>query len=614
MGDFFKELKRRHVVRVGLAYLVVAWLVLQLVNNIVSPLRLPEWTPTFVVVLLAIGFPIALVLAWAFEMTPEGMKRTDDLDEARPQRATVSKGRKLDFVIIGGLVLAVGFLFWRLNYGPVATKNVASLATTSAPTAEKPTSDVLPNSVAVLPFENLSPDPKDAYFAAGLHEEVLNQLSKIHSMSVISRSSVMQYAKEIKPVPDVARELHVGSVMEGSVQFANNRVKLTARLVDGKTGTDLWSDTYERPLDDVFKIEADIAMNVANALQAKFSPEEELRVEKPPTKSAQAYALMLKARSSGIAGNSDAAIPLLNQAVAIDPQFALARAAISYIQALKLINSVLGNAVPADQREAIETLSLKNAAKAIEIDPDVRLAHTALAIPALAHWRWSEADEAFSRALEVAPNDDIGRLLYGYLLSWTGRHDEAIALTKRGLDLDPNRPDPSDYASALGYAGRYAAAAAFLETTIARTPTDLRFRNWLAFMDVAAGNPTGAIEQLELSEKLAGGSPPVVYLPEWAYSYGRVGRQEDAKRLLKKIEAAAAKGIQPGNGGWAMAYLAIGDEKQALDWLGKAAAKAADHEPDESLFSLMNLRMNITNDPVLKKPEFVRVLSRIKGD
>ncbi len=609
MGGLFTELKRRHVFRVGIAYLVVAWLVLQVVNIVVPIIGAPDWTSKLVLILLVAGFPIALILAWAFEMTPEGVKRTEAADGDAPARATASMGRTLNVVILAALVLAVGFLIWRQYYG-------APLQTTqTAPAAAKPTSDVLPNSVAVLPFENLSPDPKDAYFASGLHEEVINQLSKIHSMSVIARASVMQYAKETKPVPEIAHELHVGNVMEGSVQFANDRVKLTAQLVDGKTGTNLWSESYERPLGDVFKIEADIAMNVANALKAQFSPEEQARIEKPPTKSPEAFALLLQANAlSANTGDSSQLLALLRRATKIDPQFALAYADMALIQAIGFVNSNTGNALPAEHRAELEARSRANAERAIAIDPDIRLAHTALAIPAWVTWHWTEADKSFARALEVAPNDDVARQQYGYLLSWMGRHDEAIAVAKRAVELNPNNPNAGQYGMQLGYAGQYAAAAKVLNRTLAIQPRNLVARDWLALMEIANDKPSAAIQQLELSEQLGGADPAIVFLPEWAYAYGRAGRPVDAKRLFDKVKAAADKGAEFGAGGWAMAYLAIGDEKQALGWLEKGAEEAANHQPDEGLYALMNLELNVTNDPVLKKPEFVDVLSRVKGD
>ena len=471
-------------------------------------------------------------------------------------------------------------------------------------------------SIAVLPFKNLSPDPKDAYFAAGLHDEVLNQLAKIHSMNVIARSSVMQYAKETKPIPEVARELHVGSVMEGSVQFANDRVKLTAHLVDGKTGTDLWSEAYERPLGDIFKIEADIAMNVANALQAKFSPEEQARIQKQITTSPEAYVLWLQANAAVGYGDANKAISLFQRAISIDPHFAHAYGLMALIQASTLINSTSGNAILGKRRAALEAISRKNAERAIEIDPDVPFAHTALAMPALTKWHWTEADKSFALALQAAPNDNTARQLYGYLLVWMGRPDEAIAVAKRAVELNPTNPNAGQYGLQLAIAGRHGEAIKVLKRTLSVQAGNLLARSWLAWMEIAKGKPSAAIQQLEVSERLVAAihAPPFVYLPEWAYLYGRAGRPADAKRLFDQIKAAADKGAKPGAGGWAMAYLAIGDESHALEWLKKGAQEAANHEPDQGFFALMNLRTNPTNNPVLKKPEFADVLSRIKGD
>ena len=608
MTGFFAELRRRHVFRIGIAYLVVAWLLTQVVGVISPIFDLPPWFPRAVIILLGIGFPVALILAWAFEMTPEGVKRTDELDEASPRRKSVSTGRKLDFVVITALVLAVGFLFWRLNYGPTATKTTASPATTSAPPAAKPASDILPNSVAVLPFENLSPKPDDAYFAAGLHEEVIDQISKIHSMSVIARPSVMQYAKETKPIPQIAHELHVETVMAGSVRFSNDRVRVSAQLVDGFTGTNLWSDTYERPLGDVFKIEADIAMNVANALQAQFSPEEQVRIEKAPTKSPEAYALFLQAQAEK---DLPTHISLLQQAVSIDPDFALAYAGTALSQAFSLINTVAGVAVSAPDRAETERLSRMNAERAIEIDPNVPKAYAALALPAWLNWHWTEAAKDFSHALEVQPNDITSRTYYGFLLSAEGRADEAVAIAKRAVELDPGNPNAGFYGVYLGAAGQHAAAVDVFKRAATADPTDVLTRLYLAFAEIAVGDSAGAVDQLVLLEHLAGDNH---LLESLAYIYGRAGRPADAQRFFEKLKTAANKGLRPGAGGWAFAYLGIGDEKSALDWLEKAAQKAANHEPDEGFFDLLELKHNPTNDPVLKKPEFVRVLSRIKGD
>ena len=355
-------------------------------------------------------------------------------------------------------------------------------------------------------------------------------------------------------------------------------------------------------------------MNVANALQAKFSPEDQARLEKPPTTSAEAHALYMQARIAAERGEEANARSLLERAIKIDPQFADAYGYLSFLYSLRLVNDNRVNAVPPEDRARSEALLRQYAERALALDPEVPFVHTALAEPALTTWRWSKAEQTLARSLEVSPNDPDAPILYGFLLSWMGRKDEAIAHIKRSRQPSPRDPYAFEFAAELGYAGEFEAATELLKRVIAAQPTDLLARDWMALMAVRRGEPAAAIKQIELSEKMAGANLPFVFLPEWAYIYGRAGRKADAERLFRKIETAVERGVQPGTGGWAMAYLGVGDEKQALDWLEEAARKAANHEPEAGNLALMNLRMNVTDDPVLKKPEFADVLSRIKGD
>jgi tetratricopeptide (TPR) repeat protein len=212
------------------------------------------------------------------------------------------------------------------------------------------------------------------------------------------------------------------------------------------------------------------------------------------------------------------------------------------------------------------------------------------------------------------PSSPVACNTYGVLLSVLGRHAEAIALAERSLELNPNDPNACWYAFQLGYAGDYETAAVVFKKALADRPTDALYRGWLAFMEIALGNLDAAIEQVEISERLATEQRLITFLTGWAYTYSRADGPEDAARIFAEILGAAEKGAQPGAGGWALAYLAIGDRERALNWLKTAADKAANHEPDEGFYNLLGLKMNLTNDPVLKEPEFVEVLSRIRGD
>ncbi len=266
MASVWGELKRRNVVKVAVAYAIVRWLLIEVSSVIAPAMNLPDWATSLVVFFVILGFPLALVLSWADEITPEGMKRSHEVP-ATESVAHVT-GRKLDFAIIGALVLALGFVVY--NY--VLEDSEVAVG-------------ILPNSVAVLPFENMSVDPEEAFYASGIHEEILNQLVKLSALNVIARTSMQQYANTEKSIPEIARELNVETVMEGSVRYAGGQIRITAQLNDGITGAHLWSETYTRDFDDIFAIESDVAMNVANALEAEFSLEEQASIGEIPTSS-----------------------------------------------------------------------------------------------------------------------------------------------------------------------------------------------------------------------------------------------------------------------------------------------------------------------------------------
>src|SRR5262245_38565696 len=276
---FFGELKRRNVYKVAIAYAVVAWLLMQIASQIFPFFDIPSWGVRLVVLLLIIGFPIALTLAWAFELTPEGIKRTEDVDLSKSIRHKT--GRKLDFFIIAVLLLVIaGLVFQRLH------PNVSPVVSSS-----------LEKSIAVLPFENFSEDKAFAFFADGVQDEILTDLAKIADLKVISRTSVMQY-KNVSPrnLPEIAQALKVAHGLEGSVQRSGNRVRVSAQLIDARNDTHVWVEKYDRDLADVFAIQSEIAQKIADQLQAKLSPLEKNAISERPTSDIAAYDLYLRAK------------------------------------------------------------------------------------------------------------------------------------------------------------------------------------------------------------------------------------------------------------------------------------------------------------------------------
>ncbi len=448
MASVWRELKRRNVVKVAVAYAIVGWLLVQVADTFFPALQLPEWTVTFVAGMVILGFPLALILSWAYELTPDGMERTTGVPLS--ESITHITGRKLDFVIIGLLVLGVGFMFVD-NYlpesGPFAGAEIdpasldveldepPSIAAELTPAiAEELQREVLPNSVAVLLCANLSPDPNDAYIAASIHDEILNQLVKIRALNVIARTSVLQYADAPPPISQIAAELNVGAVMECTVRYAGDAILVTAQLIDPETNSHLWSETYPGDLSDlsaVFAMQADIAINIANAIGAEFSLEEQESIEKMLTRSPAAYALYLQGLSTPESFPS-----YLDQAIALDPQFALAYAHRAILNTFNLVG--VGYGLAPDEALELERRVYEDAERALAIDPTLGLAHAALAAVHQANWRGTAAEQAFQRSVELSPNDVDVLVQYAEFKRARGERDEAIRLHRRALELDPN--------------------------------------------------------------------------------------------------------------------------------------------------------------------------------
>ena len=606
MTSFFGELRRRNVVKVAVAYAIVGWLLVDVSSTVFPVLQIPDWAIALVTMLLILGFPIALILSWAYELTPEGVKKTKSVPLS--ESITNVTGNKLNYVVTSLLALAVLFLLAKdyVLLNPDQEGLVQEAATLSVQTAtESPNSgsvegqlDVLPNSIAVLPFDNLSPDPDNNYFAAGIHEAVLNQLVKIQALNVIARTSVLQYAGAQRPITEIARELNVGNVMEGSVSYAQGRVAVSAQLIDAETGVHLWSERYNRELVDVFGIQADIAMNIANALEAEFSLAEQASIAKIPTESPEAYSRYLRARDLG-RSESQVALTLLEEAIEIDPSFAMAHA-----QLANWYHSGFSESVT--DRDERDSLATAYAQRALEIDPDLGYAYITLAEIHRQRLEGIEAREDYEQAIARSPNDPAVLTEYALFKSETMQHDDAVLLARRGVELDPsNRSYSNRLARVYEKAGDFEAAAlAWASNGNARSARLNR-----VFADIINGDNAAAIEGLSDLEGTLAESGPVrefgptgeagiVFLAEIAYAYSRLQRREDVVRIVEQI-------AEPPPSALVLASLAVRDRGAALDLLNRLADERARGG------QVFQLKANPWNDPILDEPEFVALRDQL---
>ena len=311
--NFSSELKRRNVYKVAVAYAVAAWLIIQAASIFLPAFNAPQWAMQVVIVSLVMGFPIALAFSWAFEITPEGIVRETEVDPT--QSITHHTGRKIIALTIVLGLIAAGLLTFQL----------LRARSTSSPSAN---ALVVPDkSIAVLPFENLSDDKQNGYFSDGVQDEILSDLAKVADLKVISRTSVMQYKTGApRNLREIGQQLGVAHLLEGSVQRAGNKVRVNAQLIDARTDAHLWAQVYDRPLDDVFAIQSEIAQAIADQLQAKLSPKEAAAMQEKATTDMAAYDLYLRAKEIEANGSSGAEsyrreIALLDQAVTRDSSF-----------------------------------------------------------------------------------------------------------------------------------------------------------------------------------------------------------------------------------------------------------------------------------------------------
>ena len=483
---FFGELKRRNVYKVAVAYAVVGWLLIQVATQVFPFLEIPNWMIRLVILLTAFGFPVALIIAWAFELTPEGIKRTAAADAAQQH----SRGGVWIAVVVVAATLSLGLFFLGRYSAGRATPQV-----TETPTAPNPQ-----KSIAVLPFENLSEEKANAFFADGVQDEILTDLSKIADLKVISRSSVMHYRSGLERNPrKIGEELGVAHVLEGSVQRAGNRIRVNAQLIDARNDTHLWAQTYDRDLSDVFAIQSEIAKTIADQLQAKLSPQEKSAIQRPPTSDIAAFDLYTRARNLWLTawgsstGKDDLlqAADLLNQAVARDPSFFDAWCQLAVTEVTIYFLDWDHTPVRLTKAEvAVQT--------AARLRPDAGETH--LALGRMRYFGYLDYKGALAE-LELArrsiPNDPWVVLLKGYIERRQGRWDESIRDQQRGTELDPrNTLALQQLATTYEAMRRYADAKAVLARALAFDPNDAITRAYHAFVDFEWKADTRPLQQV----------------------------------------------------------------------------------------------------------------------
>ena len=512
VNNFFAELKRRNVYKVAAAYAVIAWLLLQAGSILFPTFEAPSWVMKAFVVIIAAGFVFALLVAWAFEMTPQGMKRTENVppNEFNPQWSK----RKFGALIISVALLAGGLLvfqLWRSRTFP-ADANASQ------------------KSIAVLPFDN-------AYFAEGVQDEILTRLAKVADLKVISRTSTQRFKSTPEDLPHIAKQLGVAHILEGSVQKQGEQVRVTVQLINAATDTHLWAESFDRKLTDIFAVESEIAKNIADKLQARLTGSEVKAIAARRTENAEAYQLYLKGRffwNKRTAKDFNTALTYFQQAIDKDPGFAQAYAGLADTYVL------LSGFAAASPKESLPKAKAA-ALKALEFDSTLGEAHTSLAQAVSAYdFDFERADREFRRGIELNPNYATGHQWYAESgLAALGRFDEAIVEMKRALELDPlSVIINADVGTVLCTAGRYDEAIEQLRKTLEMDP-DFYYAHWnLGQALELKGRTEEAIAEYKKASILDDDPLPLALLGRL---YGQRGQRDDALKILDRLREMEKK-------------------------------------------------------------------------
>ena len=580
--NFFSELKRRNVYKVAVAYAVVAWLVIQAASIFLPAFNAPQWAMQIVILVLVIGFPIALAFSWAFEITPEGIVRESEV--SADQSITHHTGRKIVALTIVLAVIATGLFVFQL----IRARSTSSSAATA----------ITSKSIAVLPFDNLSRDPDNAYFVEGIQDEILTRLAKIADLKVIARSSTQRFQNK-GDLPQIAQQLGVANLLEGSVQKVNDEVHINVQLIKAANESHLWAEVYDRKLTDIFAVESEIAKTVADTLQAKLTGSEQRVIGSRPTENTEAHQFYLKGRffwNKRTGNDLKKSIDYFEQAIAADPNYALGYAGVA--DAYVFLPGYTAGA-PRD----CYPKAMAAAKKALELDNTLAEAHTTLA---LALWYYdfdfTQANREFQRAIELNPNYATGHQQYGNnTLSALGRFDDAIAEGKRAVELDPlSLVINADLGVNYYYACRYDEAIAQERKTLEMNPG-----YYFAYLNLGQalemkGGRDAAIAEYQKARAL-NDDPSVLGL--LAHAYGLSGNKMEAEKILDQLKALS-KARYVSAYSFALAYLGLGNKEEALSRLEQSYQ-------DRAGADIGWIRVDHLLDPLHGDPRFESLAEKI---
>jgi TolB-like protein len=543
LQNFFGELKRRHVYRVAIAYAVVAWFLIQVATQVLPFFEIPNWVVRLVVLATVLGFPISLIIAWAFEMTPQGIKRAENIEptEYIPQWSA----RKFAALIVTIAMLATGLLMFQL----VRSKSTSPTQITAAATASQ-------KSIAVLPLLNESGDPGDEYFSDGLSEELIAALAQIRELKVIGRSSSFRFKDKNEDTKTIAKKLGVSTVLEGTVRKQGDQVRIVAELVNAADGSELWSRTFDRELKDIFAVQAQIATAVAASLKLTLLGTDDRSVKNASTKSVEAHNAYLQGHFYFERRNLEdyrKSVGFFDQAIRLDPDYALAYAERSEAWAW------IGDLTSDKQKEAWVAAG-SDAEKAVAIDPALAEAHAALGwVRFFIEWKFAEGLAELRRAQQLSPWNPTANDLMARVVVYLGQFPEAEKLARQAIELDPLAYQArTSLARVLFTEGKLDEVEASAREAAELQPTAAGNHRWQVFVAIQRGDGEAALREAQME-------------PNEGYRHFELALAHYTRRERPEADAALAELIAKDRDFLAYqiaeVYAWRGETDKAFEWL-----------------------------------------------
>ncbi|HEY5992345.1 MAG TPA: tetratricopeptide repeat protein, partial [Candidatus Udaeobacter sp.] len=558
IDNFFAELKRRNVYKVAVAYAVVGWLLVQVTTQVFPIFEIPNWALRLIVLAIIIGFPIALVIAWAFELTPEGIKRTEEADLAGRKRP---KPHAWIYVVIVGALLSVGLFFvGRYIVGTKTTPRLSEAATTSS---------IPQKSIAVLPFENQNRDPDADYLCDGIPESIINSLSELPKLKVMSRNSVFHYKGKETDAQTVGKELKVQTLLTGRVRQRGDGLTIGVELINAQDNSQMWGQQYNRKLADVFAVQEEIAKEVSSKLRLKLTGAEEEQLAKRPTENLKAFQYYMQGRTAmqrRTSADMLTAIGHYERALEEDPNYALAYAGLSDAYAN---SGYYGSVAPVEGRRKAE----EAARKALALDPNLAEAHAGLGLVYIgfAPSNFGLGEKELRRAMELNPSLALAHYSLGLSFIRQGRLDEAIVELRKARELDPlssviARAVAIPYYFKRDYKRAFELLGEANELGPPLSPT------WEIGLYIKNGSLDEAFAEIEKAKAARKDDPLFVYSIGMAYAAS--GKQAEALQSIKELEAISGASLSTAH--WiAKIYATLNDKEMALSWLERALATGA---------------------------------------